>query len=295
MAQRDRIGRIGVWSGAWTNALAGDGSAYTAAYDEAAAELESLGYGAIWLGSSPSVGQAARVLEATSRITVATGILSIWDHTAAEVAARRAEVEDAHPGRFLLGLGVSHSVLAEQYARPYSAMRDYLDGLDAAPRPVPADGRVLAALGPKMLELARTRTAGAHPYLVTAEHTARARDLLGEDALLAPELKVVLDSDQDRGRATARDYLGRYLALPNYTQNLLRSGFTEDDLAGGGSDRLLDALYAIGEEDAVVRKAEEFFAAGADHIALQAVTAGATRTTLPLTEWRRLADALVKH
>ncbi|MEE4546824.1 LLM class F420-dependent oxidoreductase [Streptomyces sp. V4-01] len=294
MAQRDRFGRIGVWSSAWTNALAGDGAAYTAAYDDAAAELESLGYGAIWLGASPSVGHAERLLRATSGITVATGILSIWEHTPADVAAQRAAVEAAHPGRFLLGIGVSHSALAEEYARPYSAMRDFLDGLDAAPQPVPAQGRALAALGPKMLELARDRSAGAHPYLVTAEHTAQARAALGGDALLAPELKVVLDGDLARARGTARDYLARYLALPNYTANLLRSGFTEDDLADGGSDRLLDAVYALGDEDAVVRKVEEFFAAGADHVALQAVTEGATATTLPLPEWRRLA-ALIKH
>lgn len=292
MAQRDRFGRIGVWSSAWTKALEGDGSAYTAAYDEAAAELESLGYGALWLGGSPSVGVAERVLRATDGLTVATGILSIWEHEAADVAAQRAAVQAAHPGRFLLGLGVSHSALAEEYAHPYSAMRAFLDALDAAPQPVPADGRVLAALGPRMLELARERSAGAHPYLVTAEHTARARGLLGEDALLAPELKVVLDADLDRARATARGYLARYLALPNYTANLLRSGFTEEDLADGGSNRLLDAVFALGEEDAVVRKAEEFFAAGADHLALQAVTADAAATTLPVREWRRLAQAL---
>jgi probable F420-dependent oxidoreductase len=295
MAQRDRIGRIGVWSGAWTHAQAGDGAAYTAAYDDAAAELESLGYGTIWLGSGPSVAQAERVLRGTRSITVATGILSIWTHEAADVAEQRAAAERAHPGRFLLGLGVSHSALTARYARPYSAMQEFLDVLDAAPQPVPADGRVLAALGPKMLDLARTRSAGAHPYLVTAEQVGQARDRLGDDALLAPDLKVVLDTDTDRARATARGYLAMYLALPNYTQNLLRSGFTEDDLADGGSDRLVDAVFALGDEDAAVRRAEEFFAAGADHLALQAVTAGAVRTTLPLAEWRRLAEALIKR
>ncbi len=288
--QRERIGRLGLWTGAWVYAQAEN--AWTPEYDEAAAEAEELGFGALWLGSSPSVGQAARVLDATRHITVATGILSIWDHTPSDVAAQTAEFARAHPGRFLLGLGVSHSALAKEYARPYSAMRDYLDGLDAAPDPVPADDRVLAALGPKMLDLAKTRSAGAHPYLVTAEHTAFAREHLGPDALLAPELKVVLDADRDRATATARDYLARYLALPNYTSNLLRSGFTEDDLRDGGSDRLLDAVYAIGEEDAVAAKVEEFYAAGADHVALQAVTAGATRTSLPREEWRRLAAAL---
>ncbi|WP_030378225.1 MULTISPECIES: LLM class F420-dependent oxidoreductase [unclassified Streptomyces] len=292
MAQRDRTGRIGVWSGAWSSALGGDGQAYTAAYDEAAAELDALGFGTLWLGGNPSVGYAARVLGATRRITVATGILSIWQHEAADVAAQRAEVERAHPGRFLLGLGVSHSALAPRYARPYSAMRDYLTALDDAAEPVPADGRVLAALGPRMLELARDRAAGAHPYLVTAGHTASARAALGPGPLLAPELKVVLDTDPGRARATARAYLGRYLALPNYTGNLLRSGFTEDDVRDGGSDRLVDAVFALGDEEAVVGKAEEFFAAGADHLALQVVTEDPL-AALPRAEWRRLAAALL--
>jgi probable F420-dependent oxidoreductase len=292
MAQRDGIGRIGVWSGAWSTALGGDGPAYTGEYDEAAAELDELGFGTLWLGASPSVGYAARVLAATSRITVATGILSIWEHEAADVAVQRADVEREHPGRFLLGLGVSHSAMAPRYAKPYSAMRDFLTALDGAAEPVPERGRVLAALGPRMLELARDRAAGAHPYLVTAEHTAHARDVLGPKPLLAPELKVVLDTDLDRARATARAYLGRYLALPNYTGNLLRSGFTEDDVRDGGSDRLVEAVFALGDEGAIARRTEEFFAAGADHVALQAVTDDPL-AGLPRAEWRRLAAALL--
>lgn len=284
-----RLGKFGIWSGAWSDAQRD--SRYTSEYDEAAAELDALGYGALWMGGSPSVAWARTVLEATSRITVATGILSIWDHEAADVAAQRADLERLHPGRFLLGLGVSHAHFADRYARPYSAMGAYLDTLDSAVEPVPADGRVLAALGPKMLALSRDRAAGAHPYLVTAEHTARAREILGPDPLLAPELKVVLDTDHDRARHTARGYLSFYLPMPNYTNNLLRLGFTEDDFQDGGSDQLVDAVFALGDVDAVAARAEDFLAAGADHLAIQVVTSDSSNG-LPRAAWRRLADAL---
>lgn len=292
MPQHNPLGRIGVWSTAWTAAQNGDGPAYSGLHDDAAAELDALGYGTIWLGGSPDVAYAAPLLAAAPRIVVATGILSIWQHGAEEVATARAALERDRPGRFLLGLGVSHGALAKDYAKPYSAMREYLTALDSAPEPVPASGRVLAALGPKMLELARDRAAGAHPYLVTAEHTARARDILGQDALLAPELKVVLDPDLERARGTARGYLAMYLTLPNYTANLLRLGFAEDDLRDGGSDRLLDAVFALGDAETVATRAGEFMAAGADHLAIQVVTAD-TRTDLPLDAWRRLAAVLL--
>ncbi|WP_328912125.1 MULTISPECIES: LLM class F420-dependent oxidoreductase [unclassified Streptomyces] len=285
------LGRIGIWSGVWSNALRGDGPPYTGEFDDAAAELDALGYGTLWLGSSPSVAHAARVLDATARITVATGILSIWQHPAAEVAEQRAEVERRHPGRFLLGLGVSHSSATEKYARPYSAMRDYLTGLDSAAEPVPVSGRVLAALGPRMLALSRDRAAGAHPYLVTVEHTARAREILGPDALLAPEFKVVLDADLDRARETARTYLRFYLSLPNYTANLVRLGFDEDDFRDGGSERLVGALFALGDAEDIAARADAFLAAGADHLAIQVVT-GDPRRDLPRDAWRRLAETL---
>jgi probable F420-dependent oxidoreductase len=294
MGQYDRLGSIGIWSNGWTRAVRGEGGAtWSAEYDEAAAEVEALGYGAVWLGQSPGVETAEPVLKATSGLTVATGILNIWNHEAADVAARRAELERAYPGRFLLGLGVSHGVAVERYARPFSAMRDYLAALDAAAEPVPAERRVLAALGPKMLELSRDRAGGAHPYLVTAEHTAKARAILGAGPLLAPEVKVVLDADPDSARAKAREHLALYLALPNYTSNLLRSGFTEEDLAGGGSDRLLDAVFALGDESAVAARTAEFLAAGADHLAIQVVTGDPARP-LPLAEWRRLAPVLIE-
>ncbi|MFJ2633094.1 LLM class F420-dependent oxidoreductase [Streptomyces sp. NPDC087422] len=293
MGQHDRLGRIGIWSGAWTAAVNGAGVTYTGAYDEAAAEVEALGYGAVWLGGSPGVAVAEPLLKATTRLTVATGILNIWNDEAADVASQWAAVERTHPGRFLLGLGVSHGPLVKRYARPYSAMVDYLAALDAAPEPVPAGRRVLAALGPKMLELSRDRAGGAHPYLVTPEHTAKARAVLGAGPLLAPEVKVVLDTDLESGRAKARDHLKLYLALPNYTSNLLRSGFIEEDLAGGGSDRLVDAVFAVGDESVIAARAAEFLAAGADHLAVQVVTGDPARP-LPLAEWRRLAPVLIE-
>ncbi|MFF0745706.1 LLM class F420-dependent oxidoreductase [Streptomyces sp. NPDC004111] len=282
-------GRLGVWSSAFR---AGTPEQLLELTD-AVTELEDLGYGTVWSGGSPSLDDVAPLLQATSRIKVATGILSLWQHTAEEVAAQAARFEEQYPGRFVLGLGVSHGALAPQYAKPYSAMVGYLDALDAAPVPLPAGRRVLAALGPKMLELAANRAAGAHPYLVTPEHTAQAREALGPDAFLAPELTVVLDRDLEQARTTARGMLGMYLQLPNYTNNLLRLGFAEADFTGGGSDRLLDALFALGDADRVAAKAQEFYAAGADHLALQALTSADRSTSLPREDWRELAKTLL--
>ncbi|AEM88396.1 LLM class F420-dependent oxidoreductase [Streptomyces violaceusniger] len=287
MSSRPALGKIGVW----TAALKTD-SLPSEQVSEVAAELDELGYGAIWLGGSPSPDQAGVLLDATSRITIATGILSIWDHEAAYVAERHTALNAAHDGRFLLGLGVSHSALAgERYRRPYTAMKEYLTALDSAPSPVPASQRVLAALGPKMLELARDRAAGAHPYLVTPEHTAEARDILGKDSVLAPELKVVLDTDLDRARTTARGYLARYLALPNYTNNFRRLGFEDADFADGGSDRLISAMFALGDAEVIRARVDEFLAAGADHVAIQAVTESPL-ADVPRAQWRTLAEAL---
>ncbi|WP_405783384.1 LLM class F420-dependent oxidoreductase [Streptomyces sp. NBC_00859] len=281
-----RFGSIGIWSAALHPADPGDRGEVS----DAVAELDELGYGTIWIGGSPSMEEVVPVVDATRRITVATGILSIWQHTAAEVAEQVAGVEKRHPGRFVLGLGVSHDALTPQYARPYSKMVDYLDALDTAPAPVPASRRVLAALGPKMLKLSAGRSLGAHPYLVTAEHTAQARTALGPDALLAPELKVVLDTDIERARTVARETLSMYLQLPNYTENLLRLGFTEADVTAGGSDRLLDALFALGDLDTARARVDAYRAAGADHVALQ-VLSGDRHSVLPRAEWRELASA----
>ncbi|MER6260691.1 MULTISPECIES: LLM class F420-dependent oxidoreductase [unclassified Streptomyces] len=282
---KDRIGRYGVWS---VGLRAEDPSRH-GELAEAAAELQELGYGAAWLGGSSAARHAVPLLRATSTLVVGTSIQSIWQYEAGESAAAFAEVEAAHPGRFLLGLGVSHAKFADQYRRPYSALVAYLDALDEAG--VPAERRVLAALGPKTLELSRDRAAGAVPYLVTAEHTAQARGILGEDALLAPELMVVLETDPARARALAREALSTYLALPNYTDNFLRLGFTEEDIAGGGSDRLVDAVFAWGDENRVRDRIDTFRSAGADHLALQVIT-DSPRDSLPRAEWRRLADLL---
>ncbi|RKN37979.1 LLM class F420-dependent oxidoreductase [Streptomyces hoynatensis] len=283
----EEIGRIGIWS----IALASGDPGRRPEIAEAAAELEALGYGAVWLGGSPPVDRALPLLEATRRLRVATGILNVWSHEPAEVAEGFAEANAAHGDRFLLGLGVSHSANVPRYRRPLEAMRDFLTGLDGAARPVPPGRRVLAALGPKMLRLSAERAAGAHPYLVTAEHVAGARVELGRDALLAPELKVVLDPDLTRARATARSYLSYYLELENYTRNFLRLGFTEDDFADGGSDRLLSEVFALGDVPTVRAKVDEFLTAGADHVALQVVTED-TRNAIPLDAYRRLAEAL---
>lgn len=283
-----RFGRIGIWSSALHSTDHGDPHAVA----DAVSELDDLGYGTIWIGGSPSLAEVRPVLKASRRITVATGIMSIWQHEAAAVAGEFAELEKSFAGRFMLGLGVSHDAATPQYARPYSTMVAYLDALDTASAPVPASRRVLAALGPKMLKLSADRALGAHPYLVTEEHTAEARAGLGPQALLAPELMVVLDTDLERARTTARRTLARYLALPNYTENLLRLGFAEDDFQGAGSNRLLDALFALGDVDKVGARVEAYRSAGADHVALQVLTAEDGQGGLPRVEWRALASAL---
>lgn len=290
-----KLGPVGIWSSAWSIAFRNGDTDQARRACDAAAELEALGYHALWMGGSPGVDFAARVIEATSTVPVITGILSIWDHDAATVAAQTAELERRRPGRFTLGLGVSHPHATGEYQRPYHAMADYLTALDQASEPVPAERRVLAALGPKMLALSRDRAAGAHPYLVTVQHTAYSRETLGPDALLAPELKVLLvDTDIERARGTARAYLANYLAMPNYVSNLRRSGFGDGDLRDGGSDRLIDAVFALGDEAAIAARVDEFRAAGADHVCVQVVT-DQPRGHLPLEEWRRLTPALLSR
>jgi probable F420-dependent oxidoreductase len=278
------LGRIGVWD----SGLRDEDPHAAGEIREAAAELDELGYGAIWLGASPGVRHARPVLDATTRIVVATGILSIWDYDPAEVAADQAEVDAEYPGRFLLGLGASHGALVKDYSKPYSAMVDFLDRLDAAGSP--KSGRVLAALGPRMLALSRDRAAGAHPYLITPEHTATAREILGPEPLLAPEMKVVLETDPDRARTAARGRLAIYLGLPNYTNNLRKYGFTDDDFRDGGSDRLVDATFAWGDIETVRARIAEHQEAGADHVVLQVVPG--EDGSLPRAEWRELADGL---
>ena len=290
------LGRFGLWgSGPWRlDQRAAEGG-------EVAAELESLGFGTLWLGGGQQRGFPPRfrtLLDATSRITVASGILSVWLASPEEAAAGVAALEAAHPGRFLLGLGVSHAPLVERlgerYQRPYRRMVDYLDALDRLDRqrpPVPADRRVLAALGPRMLALAAARAAGAHPYFVPVEHTARARQTLGSGPLLAPEQGVVLERDPERARRIARAHVARYLAMPNYTNNLRRFGFGDDDLDGDGSDRLVDAVVAWGDPETVARRVREHHQAGADHVCVQLLSER-TEREFPRAEYRELAAAL---
>jgi probable F420-dependent oxidoreductase len=282
------VGRIGVWcsSRIWPQ------DAGAAA--ESAAELEELGYQALWLGMSPAgnMEQPEALLAATSRMAVATGIVSVWDAPPAVVSAGYHRVSAAHPGRFLLGLGASHAHVVERgggtYAHPYRKVAGFLDGLDAAAPPVPPGGRALAALGPRMLALAGGRSAGAHPYLVTPGHTRRAREIMGDGPLLAPEQMVILETDPARAREIARGALQIYLRAPNYVTNLQRLGFSGDDIARA-SDRLVDALVAWGDEEAVTRRVAEHHDAGADHVCVQVLTG---EPVLPRPQWRALARAL---
>lgn len=288
------ISGVGIWSTGLRASTATD----PGPIPEAAAELEELGYTAIWIpggAGNQDFLDAEVVLGATGRIVHATGILNIWMHETTEVAAKHAALTAAYPDRFLLGLGVSHAPLVDagsagRYRKPYAAMVDFLDGLDAAPTPVPVTERALAALGPRMLALSAERSLGAHPYLVTPEHTAIARETLGAGPLLAPELKVVLETEPATARAIARDHLSRYLVLPNYVNNLLRLGYTEDDVAGEGSDALVDRVFAWGDEAAVIARLKEHQAAGADHVCLQVFTSD--NSVLPREQWRRVAAAL---
>ena len=284
----ERLSGIGIWSFQLRYGDPGE-------IAEAAAELDELGYRALWV---PDVGgdlfaSLDVLMAATRRTTVATGILNLWMHDPADAAAAHARLSREHGDRLMMGIGVSHAQLIDhqepgRYSKPLTAMRQFLDGLDGAPVPVGADHRMLAALGPKMLELARTRTAGTHSYNVTAEHTAEARAALGPDALIAPEHAVALTTDADRARRLGRAHLETYLGLPNYTNNLRRLGFGDDDFAGGGSDRLIDALVAWGDVDTIVARIGEHRAAGADHVCIQVLI----EEGMPRQEWRELAPAL---
>ncbi|MCK7626644.1 LLM class F420-dependent oxidoreductase [Streptomyces sp. RS10V-4] len=290
-----RIGRVGVWHG-------GLGRAPAAAVREFAAGIERLGYGALWFGEAQGTKEAfahaGLLLAATERLTVATGIANIWVRDATAMNAGAHTLAEAYGGRFLLGLGASHAPQVEgrghTYAKPLAAMRSYLAAMDEAAYdgPVAAPpARVLAALGPRMLELAAERAAGAHPYFVTPEHTARARAALGATPVLAPEQAVLLETDPATARAAIRaHHLGFYLALPNYVNSLRRLGFDDEDFTGGGSDRLVDAIVAWGDVDAIRRRVREHHDAGADHVALQPVAAD---RGLGFDQLRELAPALL--
>lgn len=264
------FGTHGVWTG------------FSTLTGEQAARIEQLGYGTIWLGGSPtSLAPARAILEATDEIRVATGITNIWNTEPAAIAGEFAALETDFPGRFYLGIGVGHREATQEYASPYQSMVAYLDVLDDAG--VPADRRILAALGPKMLRLSADRALGAHPYLTTPAHTAYARDILGPDALLAPEHKIVLDTDPATARAIGRPPVDTpYLHLANYVANLKRLGYADSDIADGGSDALIDDLVAHGDSDAIRDKVDAHLAAGADHVAIQVL--GAPESTHDITD-----------
>jgi probable F420-dependent oxidoreductase len=296
MASPIDVGRVGVWTFQFELHPA-------ARAREAAAEIETLGYGAIWIPEAlgrEAFTHAALLLGATRRIPIATGIANIWARDPMAMAAAHKTLAEAYPGRFVLGVGVSHAPLVEgvrghRYERPLSAMRAYLDAMDAAPfMAYPPGGelvRVIGALAPKMLRLSAERAHGAHPYFVPPEHTRRAREILGQGPLLAPEQAAVLSTDASTARAVARVHMATYLGLPNYRNNLLRLGFTETDVDGGGSDRLVDAIVAWGDERAIAARVREHHDAGADHVSVQVLDPDPR--ALPLAQWRRLAPALL--
>jgi len=288
-AWRRRIGRAGVW-------LPGRVRHAVAELGEAAATLEQLGFGALWIGGGnpdrQALGDLETLLGRTTELVVATGIANIWAWDPAALHEAAATIDDAHPGRFLLGLGVSHARLVTAYRRPLAAMREFLDALDRAAetsgrRP---PFRVLAALRRRMLELARDRSGGSHPYFTPPEHTALARRVLGEGRLLAPEQAVVLETDPGRARGIARDYMAPYLSLPNYVDNLRELGFGDGEFENGGSDRLVDAIVAWGSVEAVAGRVQEHLDAGADHVAIQPLDG---RGGLGVEQLRTLAPAVV--
>lgn len=254
---------------------------------EVARMVESLGFGALWLGGSPAaeLREIEMILDATESMPVATGIVNMWKADAGAVAESFRRIDRIHPGRFLLGVGIGHPEATSEYRKPYATMVEYLDRLDESG--VPRDQVALAALGPRVLELSASRTAGAHPYLTTPRHTRFARGVLGESPLLAPGHAVVVTSDQESGREIGRDFVRRYLRLVNYRRNLLREGWTEQDLADGGSDRLVDELVLVGSADHIASGLRAHVDAGANHVTIQALGPDT------LSSYEALADAVL--
>ncbi|WP_395336101.1 TIGR03620 family F420-dependent LLM class oxidoreductase [Novosphingobium sp. BL-8H] len=279
------LGRIGIWS---MELRFGDPQAAA----RSAAELDELGYRALWIPGGMGgdiTGDIDRLLDATTHATIATGILNIWMHDPAEIASWWKALPDARQRRVLLGLGVSHAhIVGEAYAKPLAAMEAYLDRLDA--EGLPAEARCLAALGPKMQALARERSCGIHPYLISPEHTQSARAVLGPGKLLAPEQGVVLDSDPATAREKARGALSHYLQYPNYRNSWIRLGFDVEEI-DAMSDRLVDSLFAWGDAAAITARLDEHWAAGADHVCIQAITGQGLDPTAPMAAWRALAGA----
>lgn len=291
------LGRVGIWTGQ----LDYQGAEQVRV---AAAEVEALGYRTLWTGEAVGrevLSAAGLLLAATDRLVVATGIANIWARDALAMAAGQRTLAEAYPDRFVLGIGVSHAPLlavrGQGYDKPWSFMRDYLAAMAqgrAANRAVPPRGAaptVLAALGPRMLDLAREAADGAHTYFVPPEHTATARERLGPGKLLAPEQVAVLETDPGTAREIARRHTTSYLRLANYTNNLRRLGFTDADFTDGGSDRLVDAIAVWGDEETIAARVRAHLDAGADHVAVQVLDP--EPRGLPREGWRRLAPALL--
>jgi probable F420-dependent oxidoreductase len=274
------LGKIGVWT---SHRAIGEENA-----GEAARLVEELGYGAFWLGGSPRLASLRPLLEATENLVVATGIVNIWTYDPAQLASEYAALAADFAERLLVGIGIGHPEATSDYSRPLSAMRAFLDGLDRAETPLPHDRRILAALAPKMLALSAERSRGAIPYFVPTAHTSAARAQLGPDPLLTPEVAFVLDDDTDRARGKAREYAQLYLGLSNYTNNLLRHGFTDEDIADGGSDRLIDAVIPHGTAEEIATAVRAHLDAGANHVALQALG----EPGIPREGWTALAEAM---
>ena len=275
------LGKIGVWT-----SFRPFGASRAA---EAAKLVEQLGYGSWWVGGSPKVPAIRPILESTTTLTAATGILNVWANEPGETAQQDAELRAEFPGRFMLGIGIGHPEATSDYRRPLTAMRVFLDGLDESDTPPSAAERCLAALRPKMLELSRDRTAGAHTYFVPVEHTRVARERLGAGKLLAPEVACVVETDADRARQVARGYAELYLGLSNYTNNLLDLGYTEADLADGGSDRLIDAVIPHGSAEEIAEVVRAHLDAGADHVCVQPLG----EEGIPRESWTALARVLL--
>ncbi len=297
-SQHLSLGKVGIWT------FTLDAQPMSKS-QEVAAELESLGFGTLWIpeaiGREP-FASAALLLSATSNLIVATGIASIHARSAATMQAGQKTLTEAFPERFLLGIGVSHHHMVKSlhksvYEKPYSTMVEYLDVMDGgmfvASPPTTPTHRVLAALGPKMLKLAAERGDGAHPYFAPVEHTLAARQILGAEPILAPEQAVIFETDPTKAREIARKYMGTYTRLPNYANNLLRHGFTEDDIKGangGSSDRLVDAIVAWGTLDTVAQRIQDQLDAGASHVSVQVLQNDLL--ALPMHQWRELAALL---
>lgn len=268
-ALKPDLGRFGVWT-------------FGTPKTEQATEIERLGYGALWIGGSPAgdLEYVEPLLDATETLQVATGIINVWQAPAEQVGEAYHRIEDKYPGRFLLGVGIGHPEHTEEYRKPYDVLVEYLDVLDNLK--VPTSRRVIAALGPKVLKLSAQRSAGAHPYLTTPQHTGEARNILGPKVFLAPEHKVVLARDAEASRKIGRDTVDFYLNLSNYLNNWKRLGFTDDDVAKPGSDRLIDAVVAHGTPDDIAKQLNAHLEAGADHVAIQVL--GGWDNLLPTLE-----------